>query len=168
MSKRIKTFLLFSAVALSVCMPNTSLYSMKKGKEAEVPAVKTKKEPETVAASKTSASLPKPPGSDNKKSSWWKKTLFKGLMLAAINIVLSDIVREILSLAKSKDVQEREKVESLLAINNALKKNMEYVRTKFRRNKVIKEMEQKFINSCSKIMDMHIEYLQKYGNNGSK
>jgi len=167
MIKKIKTILLFSTITLSLCIPNTTLYAMKKN------TIPIKLETKTFTiASKTPATSPTiPDGSDKKKLSWWKKTLIKGLILAAVNIVLSDILREILSLAKSNDVQEREKIESLITINNAIKNNMEYVRNKFKRNKVIKKMEQKFINSCSKIMDMHIRYLQKYGNkknNGTK
>jgi len=168
MNKKI-TLLLFLTIAISFCTPKANLYAMKK--ETNVEKTNIPKKISSSAQTSPIFSSPSTPGSEsnnNKKLSWWKQTLIKGVILAGINIVLGDILREILSFAKSNEVKEREKIESLLSINKALKNNMEYIRTKFRRSKTIKEMEQKFINACSKIMDLHMKYLQKYGNKGKK
>jgi len=94
----------------------------------------------------------------------WKRTITLLFMQAAIGVLLNGTLQAIFEKTKSKETLEREKIESLLAINSAMKNQMDYLRRKFRSHRIVKEMEKKYLHACNKIMEMQEQYLTKYSN----
>jgi len=92
-----------------------------------------------------------------KKAFWW-------LLPVLIQITLREAV--MLMIDKKSPIEETELnvINNMIAVNQSIKNQIEYIKKSSGHKKYLKSMEQKYIDTCNKIIDIHNKYLDKYAN----
>jgi len=92
----------------------------------------------------------------------WKKKVTWIVASLAAQLILKEILVPIIKKIYGNDLIERAKIRSLIKINQALKQQLDYIKRNCRNKAVIRQMEEKYLASCIKVMELQKEYLDTY------
>ena len=95
------------------------------------------------------------------QSSFLKKTAWL-IVPALISITLGELLPIFLSKRKTEEERERDKIENLILISDAIKNQMIYIKPLCKDKKIWKNMEKEYVSSFSRILGFHDEHLEKY------
>jgi len=95
------------------------------------------------------------------QSSWLKKAAWL-IVPALVQITLSELLVLFFSGKKTDEEQERDKIESLISISHAMKNQMLYIKPICKDKKILENMEKRYVNSLSRILELHDDHLEKY------
>jgi len=110
---------------------------------------------------------PEPADNAEPETSWLGKALyFVGPIIA--HLILKEVLTFVVKKYYGNELYERAKIKSLIKINQVLKKQLDYIKYNCRDKKLIKSMEEKYLHSCIKLLELQKQYLDTYEKNKAK
>ena len=104
---------------------------------------------------------PAPPAAAPPGNSWLKKALW-----FLVPIVFHIVIKKILVAAVKKyygnEFYDRARIRSLIKINQSLKQQLDYIKRNCKDKAIIKNMEEKYLHACIKLMELQKQYLDMY------
>jgi len=136
MSKKVKSLVLFCIFAWSMSIP---YYAISAGTDT----------------------LPENNQVNNQSS--WKEKLFWVLIPVFVQVTLVHLILPLLDKFQSQQQRDLQKLRNLTMINKELKIQLNYVKTHCRNKKLVKELENSYLESCIKLMEFQKKYYKKHG-----
>ena len=104
-----------------------------------------------------------PPAANNDIGTHWFKKALWFLAPIVFHVVIKKILVSVVKKYYGNEFYDRAKIKSLIKINQSLKQQLEYIKKNCRDKALVKSMEEKYLQSCIKLMQLQKQYLDTYG-----